>query len=64
MQGPTDGFCRAVQLDPGQQRFPSELIDPAELETWMTAPAHEAMALQRPIDVRLFEIVAKRKKSD
>jgi len=30
----------------------------------MTAPAHEAMALQRPIDVRLFEIVAKRKKSD
>lgn len=40
------------------------LTEPDDLETWMRAPAEEAMALQRPLPDDILQIVARGEKSD
>jgi putative SOS response-associated peptidase YedK len=40
------------------------LTEAAEIETWMTAPAEEALKLQRPLPDGVLEIVARGGKKD
>jgi len=40
------------------------LTTPDEVETWMTAPADEALKLQRPLPDRTLRIVARGVKED
>jgi putative SOS response-associated peptidase YedK len=40
------------------------LTTPDEIETWMTAPAQEALKLQRPLPDGILEIVFRGLKSD
>lgn len=44
--------------------MPVILTAPEEWKTWMTAPAEEALKLQRPLDDRLLKIVASGEKKD
>jgi putative SOS response-associated peptidase YedK len=44
--------------------MPVILTRPDEIETWMTAPADEALKLQRPLPDRALEIVARGVKKD
>jgi putative SOS response-associated peptidase YedK len=44
--------------------MPVILTTPAEIETWMTAPAEEALKLQRPLPAGVLEIVARGEKKD
>ena len=44
--------------------MPVLLTTPDEFETWMTAPAEEALRLQRPLDDALLSIVARGEKQD
>lgn len=40
------------------------LTTPDEIELWMTAPANEALALQRPLPSGVLRIVARGQKQD
>ena len=40
------------------------LTTPTEVETWMTAPAEEALKLQRPLPDSALQIVARGVKED
>jgi putative SOS response-associated peptidase YedK len=44
--------------------MPVILTKPEEIETWMTAPADEALTLQRPLADGVLEIVARAVKKD
>jgi putative SOS response-associated peptidase YedK len=44
--------------------MPVILTTPAEVETWMTAPAEEALKLQRPLPDGTLRIVARGVKED
>jgi hypothetical protein len=44
--------------------MPVLLTQPEEIETWMTAPADEALKLQRPLPDGALEIVARGVKKD
>jgi putative SOS response-associated peptidase YedK len=44
--------------------MPVILTTPEEIETWMTAPAEEALKLQRPLPDAALEIVARGAKKD
>lgn len=44
--------------------MPVILTTPEEWKTWMTAPAEEALKLQRPLDDKLLKIVASGEKKD
>jgi putative SOS response-associated peptidase YedK len=44
--------------------MPVILTTPGEIETWMTAPAHEALKLQRPLPDGALAIVARGEKKD
>jgi putative SOS response-associated peptidase YedK len=44
--------------------MPVILTKPTEIETWMTAPAEEALKLQRPLPDGMLEIVARGEKKD
>jgi putative SOS response-associated peptidase YedK len=44
--------------------MPVVLTTPEEIETWMTAPAEEALKLQRPLPDGALKIVATGKKED
>ena len=44
--------------------MPVLLTTPDEFETWMTAPAEEALRLQRPLDDALLSIVARGEEQD
>jgi putative SOS response-associated peptidase YedK len=44
--------------------MPVILTEPDEIETWMTAPAEEALKLQRPLPDGVLEIVARGVKKD
>jgi putative SOS response-associated peptidase YedK len=44
--------------------MPVILTTPAEIETWMTAPAEEAQKLQRPLPDEALKIVATGERKD
>ncbi|MGP9812930.1 SOS response-associated peptidase [Rhodopseudomonas sp. NSM] len=44
--------------------MPVVLTDPAEIETWLTAPTDEALKLQRPLADGVLRIVARGKRED
>lgn len=44
--------------------MPVILTTPEEMETWMTAPAEEALKLQRPLPDDVLEIVARGRRED
>ena len=44
--------------------MPVVLTKPDEIETWMTAPAADALALQRPLPDGALRIVARGRKMD
>ena len=44
--------------------MPVILTKPEEIETWMTAPADDALKLQRPLDGDVLEIVARGERKD
>lgn len=44
--------------------MPGILNTPEEIETWMTAPAQEALKLQRPLPDGALQIVARGQKKD
>jgi putative SOS response-associated peptidase YedK len=44
--------------------MPVILTDPTEIEAWMTAPAEEALRLQRPLPDGVLKIVARGERSD
>ncbi len=44
--------------------MPSILTTPEEYEIWLSAPAHEALKLQRPLPDDMLEIVAEGSRSD
>jgi putative SOS response-associated peptidase YedK len=44
--------------------MPVILTQPEEIETWMTAPAEQALKLQRPLPDGALEIVARGVKKD
>ena len=44
--------------------MPVILTTPEEYETWLTAPAEEALKLQRPLPDDMLEIVAEGQRSD
>jgi putative SOS response-associated peptidase YedK len=44
--------------------MPVILTQPEEIETWMTAPADEALALQRPVPNKTLRIVATGERND
>lgn len=44
--------------------MPVILTDPVEIETWMTAPPEDALALQRPLAEGMLTIVARGAKQD
>jgi putative SOS response-associated peptidase YedK len=44
--------------------MPAILTTPEEVETWMTAPADEALKLQRPLSDGSLTIVARGLKED
>ncbi|PIT03888.1 hypothetical protein TSA1_26270 [Bradyrhizobium nitroreducens] len=44
--------------------MPVILTEPEEIETWLTAPAEEALKLQRPLSDGILTIVARGKKED
>ena len=44
--------------------MPVILTTPAEVETWMTAPADEALKLQRPLPDGVLRIVSRGVKDD
>jgi putative SOS response-associated peptidase YedK len=44
--------------------MPVILTEPEEIETWMTAPAEEALKLQRPLAEGVLKIVARGMKND
>ena len=44
--------------------MPVILTTPAEIEIWMTAPAEEALKLQRPLPDGALQIVARGQKKD
>ena len=44
--------------------MPAILTKPEEIETWMTAPAEEALKLQRPLPDGSLKIVARGEKKD
>jgi putative SOS response-associated peptidase YedK len=44
--------------------MPVILTQPEEIETWMTAPADEALKLQRPLPDGALAIVARGEKKD
>jgi putative SOS response-associated peptidase YedK len=44
--------------------MPVILTTSEEIETWMTAPAKEALALQRPLPNNALRIVARGQKQD
>jgi putative SOS response-associated peptidase YedK len=44
--------------------MPVMLTTPEEYETWLTAPAEEALKLQRPLPDKMLEIVAEGPRSD
>ena len=44
--------------------MPVILTDPAEIEGWMTAPAEEALRLQRPLPDGSLKIVARGERQD
>jgi putative SOS response-associated peptidase YedK len=44
--------------------MPLILTTPAEIETWLTAPAKGAMALQKPLANNALQIVARGKKQN
>jgi putative SOS response-associated peptidase YedK len=44
--------------------MPVILTRPEEIETWMTAPAEEALKLQRPLPEGVLEIIARGVKKD
>ena len=44
--------------------MPVILTTPDEVETWMTAPADEALKLQRPLPDRTLRLVARGVKED
>ena len=44
--------------------MPVILTEPEEIETWMTASATDALALQRPLPDGALRIVARGRKTD
>jgi putative SOS response-associated peptidase YedK len=44
--------------------MPVILTKPEEIETWMTAPAEEALKLQRPLPDGVLSVVARDKRKD
>lgn len=44
--------------------MPVILTEPAEIDTWMTAPAEAALRLQRPLPEELLKIVARGERQD
>jgi putative SOS response-associated peptidase YedK len=44
--------------------MPVIMTTPAEIETWLTAPAKDALSLQRPLPDDVLRIVARGKKQD
>jgi putative SOS response-associated peptidase YedK len=44
--------------------MPVVLTKPEEIDAWLTAPAEEALKLQRPLPGNVLEIVAKGQKKD
>ena len=44
--------------------MPAILTTPAEMDQWMTAPAGEALELQRPLPEGMLQIVLRGEKED
>ncbi|MEY9161424.1 SOS response-associated peptidase family protein [Bradyrhizobium japonicum] len=58
----TDANTEVFAVHP--KAMPVILTTPEEVETWMTAPAEEALKLQRPLPDGALEIVARGTKED
>ena len=44
--------------------MPVILTQPEEIERWMTAPAEDALKLQRPLEDGVLEVVARGERKD
>ena len=58
----TDANVEAGAIHP--KAMPVILTTEIEIETWMTAPAEEALKLQRPLPDGVLKIVARRERSE